>query len=247
MKNLQFKNDYKTVYYKRNVFPLMGDPVIEIKLNDNKKPRNKKLDRQRGLSWEDELTREINQGNNTSDAYNLGGSTSHIPDIVVVSNYKMKREDKETRQLKFIQKIADNEKIELSDELEDKFFFDNPYIVIECKFTTKDVIKVPKEDLDKCFDFVRRLIRYDTFVVLACKFQISKKKSKKIFIIMKSDKQLFLISNYTYLRVQPNGDYIFMRSQGVGKNSEPDNSLNLDYFRRNNIKVVHDKFVIADI
>jgi hypothetical protein len=220
---------------KRTADPMevsKAEPIFVYKTKPNKK-RNKKLDRRRGLAWEDELTTQINNSDKIGDAYNLGGATTYIPDIMLFSNYVYDK-DKDMRQYR------------LDLPTVNKFYTNHSITSIECKFTTFDEIKIPKEDIDKGFEFIQRLDKYERFIVLAVKFQTSKMKSRKFFIIMKWD-YTFIRADYTHLHIKINGDYSFVKTHGRGHKSEVCAELNNKYFDHKNFKTAWGEFKIEEI
>jgi hypothetical protein len=200
----------------------------------NVKRNQYKLNRQRGFGWEDELTRYIKDKHYLGDAFNLGGSTNSIPDILVFSNFVY------IKSLQFHQQILGEE------VAREKFYKDQSITAIECKYTTHDHFKIPKEDIDKGFEFLNRLGKYDRFVVIAVKFKTTKKQPTKFFYVMKWNYS-FIRADYTYMYINLKGEYQFMKSNGVGKSPSPENTINTNYFRTSNIKLVRDQFNIEEI
>jgi len=173
----------------------------------NKKKVNYKLNRSRGLGWEDDLTRHINEKFMLTDAYNLGGSTAHVPDIVTFSRYHYDF----TRKPQSLHKI----RISLDDDNKNRVtedppkFITNPFImVIECKFTIDKSYIIPKEGVDKGFEFLRNLEKYDRFVMLAFKFKTGKAKNKTIFVLLKYN-HYFLMCDYDFFRCDVDGTFGF--------------------------------------
>lgn len=198
--------------------------------------RNRKLDRRRGLAWEDELTAYLMEFPLT-DAYNLGGSTTHIPDIVVFSNY-----------------IFDPKKSFLADGaitvegisgpafLPTKFITDHFVMAVECKFTEKDHYIIDKAGIDKCFEFISRTARYQRFVMLAFKFKLSAKKSRKYFVLLKYD-PYFLQADYDYFRADSNGEFNFyLKGVNKSKPPRPHQYLNRNGFGSDRMKLVYEGF-----
>lgn len=154
---------------------------------------NGKLNRDRGLGWEDELTSELSQSRYMY-CYNLGGSTHHIPDIFIMADSYSHGAG--TKQL-----TIDQELYKVKDKL-----ITGPFVMaVECKYSTVDRILIPKEEVDKCFEFITQLSRYQRFVLLAFKFKNGSKPIKH-----------FVLIDYDDLYINVNYDFFMMTRDGVG-------------------------------
>ena len=192
----------------------------------------------RGFEWEDDLTKYINDHHKYGTAFNLGGSTKYIPDIFLSSLYfdPLKKSK--------IQMTLDGDQTQHDNN---KWIYQNFVMAIECKYTTKNEIRIDKNDIDKCFEFLKYLVAYDRFVVLAIRFH-PQGKLKQWFMTMKWNNQ-FLNSDYDYIYFNIIGEYSFRirNDDGSSRKSTGHNIMDTRFFRDEFIKLTDGKYDIEDI
>lgn len=193
-------------------------------------PKNGKLNRDRGLAWEDELTKELNESR-FMYCYNLGGSTHQIPDIFVMAdNYVPEHRCNQLT-------------VDKSQYRPKSTMITGPFVMaVECKYSTDDKIIIPKVEVDKCFEFLGQLSRYERFVLLAFKFK-NKSKPIKLFTLIKYD-TAYVVSDYDFFMMDRDGVGAFYH-KGQFRPQKPPTLhayLSSAYVTANNVRIQKGKF-----